>query len=158
MDLHLSRSHTFALLGQHFGPAPPNQPPLPPDADWCGTARALPEQRGTFSGAGLRMCPTRGVSSPISPYGAPQGSPSLVQGRRWVVLAWKNQCEYDGGWSLSGPIFGRPGADQAPSSPGALHDINGAVRSSSCKQVHEARAFPRVQRNVDDSRGAAVVS
>ena len=25
-----------------------NQPPLPPDADWCGTACALPEQRGAI--------------------------------------------------------------------------------------------------------------
>ena len=33
--------------------------------------------------------------------------------------------EYDGGWSIPGPIFGRPGADQASSSPGALHDLNG---------------------------------
>ena len=28
----------FVLLGRHSGPAPPNQPPLPPDEDWCGTA------------------------------------------------------------------------------------------------------------------------
>ena len=58
-------------------------------------------------------------------FGAPEGSPRLVRGRRWVVVAWKNQCEYDGGWSIPGPTFGRPGADQAPSSPGALHDLNG---------------------------------
>ena len=27
----------------------------------------------------------------------------LGQGRRWVVVAWKKQCEYDGGWGLPGP-------------------------------------------------------
>ena len=36
-----------------------------------------------------------------------------------------NQCEYDGGWGILGPIFGRSGAVQAPSFPGALHDLRG---------------------------------
>ena len=55
----------------------------------------------------------------------PNGSPRLVQGRRWVAVAWNNQCDHDGGWSIPGPIFGRPGADQAFFPPGALHDLNG---------------------------------
>ena len=37
----------------------------------------------------------------------------------------KNQCEYDGGWVIPGPNFGRSGAVQAPSFPGALHDLRG---------------------------------
>ena len=69
--------------------------------------------------------PTRGVASPLPRHGAPGGSSLLIQGRRWVVVAWKNQREYDGGWSIPGPIFRRPGADQASSPPGALHDLNG---------------------------------
>ena len=76
-------------------------------------------------GAGLRLCPTRGVALPLPRYGAPQGSPLLIQGRRWVMVAWKNQCEYDGGWGIPGPIVGRSGVDQAPSFLGALHDLNG---------------------------------
>ena len=48
-----------------------------------------------------------------------------MQGRRLVVVAWKNQREYDGGWNIPGPIFGRPGADQASSLSGMLHDLNG---------------------------------
>ena len=36
----------------------------------------------------------------------------------------KNQREYDGGWSILGPIFGRPGADQASYPSGALHGLN----------------------------------
>ena len=39
-----------------------NQTPLPPDADWRGAALALPELRGAFFGARLRLCPTRGVA------------------------------------------------------------------------------------------------
>ena len=37
----------------------------------------------------------------------------------------KNQCEYDGGWGIPRPNFGRSGAVQAPSFPGALHDLRG---------------------------------
>ena len=60
---------------------------------------------------------------------------------------------------IPGPSFGRPGADQAPSFPGALHDLRGGrtkflVPASSRSQ----RVFSGVQRIVDDSRGAAVIS
>ena len=46
----------LALLGRNPGPAPPNQPPLPPNADRGGTARALPQERRTYPSAGLRLC------------------------------------------------------------------------------------------------------
>ena len=46
-------------------------------------------------GARPRLHPTRGVASPLPRYGASQGSPRLVQGRRWVMVAWKSQREYD---------------------------------------------------------------
>ena len=46
----------------------------------------------------------------------------------------KNRREYDGGYNIPGPIFGRAGADQASFSPRGI------------------------QRNVGESRGAAVVS
>ena len=45
---------------------------------------------------GIRLRPTLGVASTLPRYGAPQGNPYFVQGRRWVVMAWKNQREYDG--------------------------------------------------------------
>ena len=48
-----------ALLSRSPGPAPPNQPPLPPNADRGGKARALPQHRGTFPSAGLRLCSPR---------------------------------------------------------------------------------------------------
>ena len=121
------------LFGRHSGLALPNQPPLPPDADWCGTTRAVPEQRGTFPSAGLRMCPTHGVASPLLRCGSPQGSLRLVQGRRWIMVAWQNQCEHDGGWSVPGPIPGRPGADQALSLPPARYTTSTeAVRGFRC--------------------------
>ena len=41
------------------------------------------------------------------------------------MVAWKNQREYDGGWSIIGPSLGRSGAYQASSPPGALNDLNG---------------------------------
>ena len=47
--------------------------------------------------AGLRLRPTRRVASTLPRHGASQGSPFLVQGRLWVVVARKKQREYDGG-------------------------------------------------------------
>ena len=37
----------------------------------------------------------------------------------------QNQCEYDGGWGIPRPNFGRSGAVQAPPFPGALHNLRG---------------------------------
>ena len=54
---------------------------------------------------------------------------------------------------MFGALFGRPGADQGSSSSGALHDFD---RSGTRFLVS---AFARgVERNVDESRGAAVDS
>ena len=60
----------LALLGRNPGPAPPTQPPLPPSADRGGTARALPQQRGTFPSAGLRLCSPRRLAPSLPPKGA----------------------------------------------------------------------------------------
>ena len=46
-----------------------------------------------------------------------------------------------------------------PLPPARYMTSTGAVRGSRCLQVHEASAFPQgIQCNVDESRGAAVVS
>ena len=128
----------------------------------CGLVRrsvSSPGTTGSVFGAGLRLSPTRGVAPLLPRHGATRGSPVLVRGRRWLVVAWKNQREYDGGWGIPGPNFGRSGADQAPSFLGELHDTAGGVRGFSCLQVHVDSAFSRgVQRNIDDSRGTAVIS
>ena len=50
-----------------------------------------------------------------------------------------------------------PGPIKLPLSPARYTTSTDAVRGSWCLQVHVANAFSRgVQRNVDDSRGAAV--
>ena len=59
----------LALLGRNSGPAPPNQPPLPPNADRGGTARALPQQRGTLPSAGLRLCSPRRLAPSLPRHG-----------------------------------------------------------------------------------------
>ena len=52
-----------------------------------------------------------------------------------------------------------PGPFKLPLPPARYMNSTGAVRGSWCLQVHEASAYPRgIQRNVDESRGAAVVS
>ena len=52
-----------------------------------------------------------------------------------------------------------PGPIKHPLPPVRCTTSTGAVRGSRCLQVHVAITFPRVlQRNVDESRGAAVVS
>ena len=60
----------LALLVQNPGPAPPNQTPLPPNADRGGTARALPQQRGTFPNAGLRLCSPRRLAPSLPRHGS----------------------------------------------------------------------------------------
>ena len=94
----------------------------------CALARPSVSFSGTtakYFGARLRLRPTRGVASPLPRYGGPRGSPPLVQRRRSVVVDWKNQREDDGGWSIRGPIFGRPGANQSSSPSCGIHHLNG---------------------------------
>ena len=52
-----------------------------------------------------------------------------------------------------------PGPIKLPLPPARYTTSTGAVRGSRCFQIHIASAFPRgIQRNVDESRGAAVAS
>ena len=131
------------------------------------SGRATPQYL-TSPSAGRRPCqwtfcratlPTRGVAPMLPRHGAPQRSPPLVQGRQWVMVAWKNQCEYDEGWGIPGSILDDPGPIKLSLSPARYTTSAGAVRDSWCLQVHVASAFSRgVQRTVDHSRGAAVIS
>ena len=62
------------------------------------------------------------------------------------------------GMSLA-QILDDPGPFKLPLFPALYTTSAGAVRGSWCLQVHVASAFSRgVHRNVDDSRGAAVIS
>ena len=49
----------IALLGGHSESAPPNQPPVPPDVNWCCTTGTFSEQRRAFPGARLRLRSSR---------------------------------------------------------------------------------------------------
>ena len=55
----------LALLGWNPGPAPPNQTPLPWNADRRGTAEALLQQWGAFPSAELRLCFPRRLAPSI---------------------------------------------------------------------------------------------
>ena len=56
-------------------------------------------------------------------------------------------------------ILDDPGPIKLPLTPASYTTSTGAGRGSWCLQVHVASLFPQgVQRNVDDSRGAAVIS
>ena len=71
--------------------------------------RELSRNNGEHFLAPGRLRPTRGVASPLPRYGAPQGSPLLVQGRRWVVGARKSalvrrrmECTWSEVWRTRG--------------------------------------------------------
>ena len=94
----------------------------------CGLVRRSVSSPGTTGSVCRRratLLPHARSGSAATATRCSPGEPTLVQGRRWVVMAWKNQCGYDGGWGIPGPNFGRSGTVQAPSFPGALHDLHG---------------------------------
>ena len=102
-----------------------NQPPLPPDADWRGAALALPELRGAFLAPGYVCAPRPEWLCRYRDTMLPKGAHVWYRGDNGLWWLEKNQCEYDGGWGIPRPNFGRSGAVQAPSFPGALHDLRG---------------------------------
>ena len=137
-----------------------NQPPLLP----CGLLRSSISSPGTTRsvcfGIGLRLSPTRGVAPLLQRHGVPQGSPRLVQGRQWLVVAWKKNSASttEDGVSLA-QILDDAGPFKLPLFPARYTTSTGAVRGSWCLQVHVASAFSQgVQRKVADSGGAAVIS
>ena len=85
--------------------------------------------------------------------------PTFGKRAMMVVVAWKHQREYDGGWSTPGPTFGQLVADQDPSPPGVHTTSTGAVQCVGCLHVHDASAFSLgIQRHIDNTLCAAVVS
>ena len=74
-------------------------------------------------------------------------------------MAWEDQREHDYGWGIFGAFLDYPGPIKLPLSPARYTSSPGAVRGSWRLQIQLASAFARrVQRNVDESRGAAVDS
>ena len=83
----------------------------------------------------------------------------MVQGRRWVVMAWKISARTTEDMVYLVHFLDDPGPINIPLPPARYMTSTGAVRGSWCLQVHIASAFPRgIQRKVDESRGAAVAS
>ena len=68
-----------------------------------------------------------------------------------VLVAWEDEREHDHEGGIFGALFGRPGADQAPSSSGALHGFDRSCTMVLVSASTLARAFGRrVQRNVNE--------
>ena len=157
MCIRDSSPRDIALLGRHSESAPPNQPPVPPDVNWCCTTGTFSEQRRTILGAWIRLRPSRRIAQPLQHYGAFQGSPFLVQGRRrfWWLGKMSASMITKGVYLVR--FLDDPGPIKLPLPPARHTTSTGAVRGSWCLQVNLAGAFARgVQRNVDESRGAAV--
>lgn len=55
MDVQLSQTTNFALLGWHPEPAQPNQPPISPDAHWCCATRTFSRLRRATSYSRQRL-------------------------------------------------------------------------------------------------------
>ena len=150
----------IALLGGYSEPAPLNQSPVPPDANWCCTTGTISEKRGAILGARIRLRSTRRMAySRYSTTVFPNGAHFWYKGD-------------DGLWWL-GKISARtttkgvhlvrflddPGSIKLPLTPARYTTSTRAVRGSWCLHVHLASGFVRwIQRNVDQSRGAAVNS
>ena len=100
-------------------------------------------------------------------HSASQGSPCLIQGRRWVMVAWKISMSTTARVRLrmvyTWPGFfttrGRSGFLSLRRATRSQPASTGGARGSWCLQVHVASTFRRgIQRNVDESIGTAVVS
>ena len=149
----------LALLSRNPGPAPPNQPPLPPSVDRGGTARALPQQRGTFPGAGLRLCSPRRLAPSLPRHSTSQASPLWYKGDDGLWWLGKISASTTEDKVYLVRFLDDPGPNKLPVPPARYTTSTGAVGGSWCLQVHIASAFPRgIQRNADESRGAAVAS
>ena len=138
----------IALLGGHSESSPPNQLPVPLDANWFCITGNFPEQRQAIPDTRLRLRSSRTMASPLQHHGAYQQSPRLVRGRRRFAVAWEGQRAHGYGLGISGAIFRRPGFNQAPSYSAMLQHFysSGAtflVSTSWLARLHG------VQRNVD---------
>ena len=86
-------------------------------------------------------------------------SPLFVQGIRWVMVAWKISASTTEDKVYLVRFLDDPGPIKLLLPPARYTTSTGAVRGSWGLQIHIASAFPRgIQRNVDESRGAAVAS
>ena len=97
-----------------------NQPPF---ADWCGAAQALSEPQGAFFCTGLEPH-ARSVSPATATRRSPR-EPAFGTRATMACGGLKKSVRVRRRMGVPGPNFGRSGAVQAPSFPGALHDLRG---------------------------------
>ena len=89
----------------------------------------------------------------------PKGAHFWYKGDDWLWWLGKINASTTGDGVYLVRFLDDPGAIKLPLSPARYTTSTGAVRDSWRLQIHVASAFSRgVQRNVDDSRGAAVIS
>ena len=149
----------FALLGRYSGPAPPNQPPLPPDG--VGAAqRELSWNNGErFLVPGYACVPRAEWLRRYRDTVLSKGAHFWYKGDDGLWWLGKSSASTREDGVCLVRFLDDPGPIKLPLSPARYTTSTGAVRGSWCLQFHVASAFSRgVQRNVDDSRGAAVIS
>ena len=110
---------------------------------WCRTT-LVSHARSVFAAIATRCSPRELTFDARATMGC-GGVEKPARVRRGMEYTWSD--------------FGRPRAGQASFPRARYTTSTRAVRGAWCFQVHEVSAFPRwIQRNVDESRGAAVVS
>ena len=150
MDLHLSRSHILRY--------------------WAGTPdqhrqtnrlyrrmRIGAAQRELSQNNGERLLPPGYVCVPCAEW-LRRSRDKVLPKRAHVWYKGDNGLWWLGKISANTTEDGDPGPIKLPLSPARYTTSTGAVQGSWCMQFHVASAFSGgIQRNVDDSRGAAVV-
>ena len=139
------------LLGRNPGPTPPNQPPLPPNADRGGTARGLALGYACVSRADGLRCYHDAV--------LPKQAHFWYKGDDGLWWLGKISASITEGKVYLVRFLDDPGPIKLPLPPARYTTSTRAVRNSWCLQVHIASAFHRgIQRDVDESRGTSVAS
>ena len=150
----------LALLGRSPGPAPPNQPTIPPNADLGAVQRKVShnlEER--FLAPGYACAPHADWLSLYHDTVLPKGAHFWYKGEDWLWWLGKISASTTEDKVYLVRFFLRPGTNQTPSYPGPLHDFDGSRTSAWCLEVHIANVFPQgIQCNVDESRGEVVAS
>ena len=145
-----SNSH-LTLFVRHPGPTPRTQP-LYRRMRTGAAQRKLSVKNVNFLGAQLRSRHAHRVDSLPPRRSTPSGRPSLVQGRRWVVVCWANQV-----YLVRFSVDPRPIKRLLP--PVRYTTSTGTVRGSWYLQIYVDIAFPRgIRRLVDDPQDAAVAN
>ena len=126
----------ISLLGGYSESAPPNQPPVPPDANWRGATGAFSEQRRAILGDCVRRAEWLSrYSITVLPNGAHFWY-KVDDGLRWLGKVSASTTT-DGVFLVR--FLDDPGLINLPLTPARYTTSTGAVRDSWCLQGHLAR-------------------